>query len=186
VTNATATRKTAARRALEAPHRGEFTLSMERRMGKGIMPKGLPALIFWFRERCNEEIPDKVHKSGIWRDWGSDATGGSALGSPNFYDEFRRLIEGVPWQTDPDAYYAFPLRAALAQLHRGKPIVALHLFRLALCDGDWRRHADNVNKGSRDPRWSYEEMELFIERALERLWLGYAEMPIRIGGVAAA
>lgn len=155
-------------------------------MGKGIMPKGLPALIRWFRERCDAEIPDKVHKSGIWRDYGNEADGGSALGAPQLFDEFRRLIEGVPWQTDPDGYFAFPLRAALSQMYRGKPIIALHLFRLALVDGDWRRHADNLNRVDGSPRWSREEMELFIEQALYRLWLNYAEMPLRIGGVAAA
>jgi hypothetical protein len=169
--------KTGQRGALERrerPHAHDHDTSLERRFRTGIQPKGLPELVRWFRERCAEELPDALHKPGIWRDHGTDATGGSALGSPDLFHDFRRLIEGVPWQTDPDGYYRFPLRAALSQLHRGKPFASLHLFRLALCDGDWRRHADSQG-------WTHEEMEVYIEGVLYLLWRTYSEQPLRMG-----
>lgn len=170
---------TTRRDALLAPHANDHANSLDKRMRTGHQPKGLPDLIRWFRERCHDEMPEAIHKPGIWRDHGNtpETTGGSALGSPNLYHDFRRLIEGVPWQTDPDGYYRFPLRAALSQLHRGKPFAAMHLYRLALVDGDWRRHADNVS-------WTAEEMEVYVEAALYLLWKSYSEMPLRMGAAA--
>lgn len=157
------------RQALETPYARDHERSLEARMGKGIAPKGLEALVTWFRSVISDEAPTDIHKAGVWRDHGEHAAGGSALGAPAISDAFRRFIEGVPWQTDPDGYYVLPFRSALSRISRRWPMTARHLYRLALVDGDWRRHADNV-------AWQREEMELYIAEALRMLWREYSEM----------
>lgn len=161
------------RQALLAPHQAEHEASVSARMSKGIQPRGLDALVRWFREVIADEAPVAVHKPGVWRDHGTEAEGGSKLGSPAISDAFRRFIEGVPWQTDPDGYYVMPFRAALSRMSRRWPMAARHLYRLALVDGDWRRHADNV-------AWQREEMELYVESALRMLWREHSAMGLRL------
>lgn len=161
------------RAASLAPYQREHERSLEARMGKGAMPKGIDALVAWFREVIAAEAPVAIHKGGVWRDHGEHAEGGSHLGSPAISDSFRRFIEGVPWQTDPDGYYVMPFRAALSRMSRRWPMAARHLYRLALVDGDWRRHADNV-------AWQREEMELYIAEALRMLWREHSEMGLRL------
>lgn len=157
------------RRALETPYSNDHERSLEARMGKGVQPRNLDALVAWFRGVIDDETPVSLHKPGVWRDHGEHAEGGSHLGAPAISDAFRRFIEGVPWQTDPDGYYVLPFRSALSRISRRWPMTARHLYRLALVDGDWRRHADNV-------AWQREEMELYIAQALRMLWREYSEM----------
>ena len=161
------------RQAALTPYAREHERSMEARMGRGVQPKGLPALVAWFREVVAAEAPVALHKGGVWRDHGQDAEGGSHLGSPATSDAFRRFVEGVPWQTDPDGYYVLPFRAALSRMSRRWPMTARHLYRLALVDGDWRRHADNV-------AWQREEMELYVAEALRMLWREHSMMALRL------
>lgn len=156
------------RQAALTPYARDHERSLESRMGKGTMPRGLDALVTWFRGVCHDEPPVALHRQGVWRDHGQHAEGGSHLGSPAPTDSFRRFIEGVPWQTDEDGYYLHPLRAAFDRMSRRYPIMARHLFRLALVDGDWRRHAEAV-------AWQYEEMAVYVEEALRRLWREYSE-----------
>lgn len=152
------------RAALVTPYAREHERSVEARMSKGAQPKGLHALLGWFREVAVGELPVAVHKAGVWRDHGPDAEGGSKLGSPALSDHFRRLTEGTSSQLDSDGCYLFPMRAALDRLARsGKPLTARALFHLALVDGDWRRLADVMS-------YPDEFMELYIERALFHLW----------------
>ncbi len=165
--------KTERRHALETPYAHDHERSLEGRMRKGAQPRGIDALVRWFREVIAEEAPVAIHKGGVWRDHGADAQGGSKLGAPAISDAFRRFIEGVPWQTDPDGYYVMPFRSALSRVSRRWPMTARHLYRLALVDGDWRRHADNV-------AWQHEEMELYIESALRMLWREYSELGLRL------
>lgn len=156
------------RAALVTPYAREHERSVEARMSKGAQPKGLHALLGWFREVAVGELPVAVHKAGVWRDHGPEAEGGSKLGSPALSDHFRRLTEGTSSQLDSDGCYLFPMRAALDRLARsGKPLTARALFHLALVDGDWRRLADVMS-------YPDEFMELYIERALFHLWREYA------------
>lgn len=164
----TVVRKPKGRHELEAPYQGDHDRSKLSAMVKAAPPKGLGPLVTWFRDVIADESPITLHKGGVWRDHGQDAAGGSKLGAPAISDAFRRFIEGVPWQTDPDGYYVLPFRAALARISRRWPMTARHLYRLALVDGDWRRHADNV-------AWQHEEMELYIGEALRMLWREYSE-----------
>lgn len=161
------------RQAALAPYARDHERSLEDRMGRGVQPRGLDALVTWFRGVIASEAPVTLHRGGVWRDHGLDAEGGSHLGSPAISDAFRRFIEGVPWQTDPDGYYVMPFRSALSRMSRRWPMAARHLYRLALVDGDWRRHADNV-------AWQREEMEIYVAEALRMLWREYSEMGLRL------
>lgn len=161
------------RQATLTPYARDHERSLEARMSKGVMPKGLEQLVTWFRGVCADELPVALHRQGVWRDHGPHAEGGSHLGSPAPTDAFRRFLEGVPWQTDEDGYYLHPLRAALDRMSRRYPLMARHLFALALLDGDWRRHSDNI-------AWQREETSVYIEEALRRLWREYSERGLRL------
>lgn len=169
-----ASRKPERRAALELPYAREHEASALRAMDKGTAPKGLDQLVRWFREVCQGEAPVAIHKSGVWRDHGTDAEGGSHLGSPAWSDPFRRFLEGVdhPSALDPDGYYRWPLRAALSRMARRWPLTARALYQLALVDGDWRRLADVMS-------YPDEIMELYAERALDKLWREYSDTRMR-------
>jgi hypothetical protein len=173
VTNATATRKTAARRALETPHKADHEASMERRMGKGIMPKALPELLRWYSEGWDAEVPTALHKSEVWRDHGQHATGGSKLGTPAHSDPFRRYLENEPSEMDADGWYTRPMHAALSRLSRRKPLTARALFAVAQCGYDWRGVADRGH-------WADEMFEVYICEALRMLWREYADEGLRL------
>lgn len=160
--------KPTARQALERPYQGAHERSVKTAMSRGEQPKGLAALVRWFRERCDEELPVAIHRGGVWRDFGPDAVGASALGAPADTDAFRRFVYGADSELDEDGYYRKPLRAALARMSRRWPFMARHLYRLALLDGDWRRHAEGI-------AWQYEEVEVYMTEALYRLWREYQE-----------
>lgn len=162
------------RAALETPYAHEHERSLERRMGKGAQPKGFEALIGWFREVIADEPPFSVHRSGVFfgtpdQDVTSALVGGSRIGSPAIRDEFRRFIEGVPWQTDADGYFRLPFRAALSRLHRRFPLTARALFQLALLGGDWHRLGDQMC-------YPQEVIAVYLDRALYHLWTEYTEL----------
>ncbi len=166
--------KTAARIAVETPYRHDNERSVERAMQSGQMPKSMECLVSWFRDVCAQELPVRLHKSGVWRDYGVNAEGGSYIGSPASTDAFRRFMENSPSNVDQDGYYSKPLRAALSRLNRRWPFMARHLYRLALVDGDWRLYARQATV------WSDEEMQLYMGEALRRLWREYAIEVVRL------
>jgi hypothetical protein len=164
----------AVRRELrESPYAAESEASRNALMQDGKPPRNLAAAIAWFRAICADETPWTLHKSGVWRDYGMHAEGGSALGSPAPSEPFRRFLENNPSETDAEGFYVRPLRAALSRMTRHHPLTARHLFRLALVDGDWHRHA--ANEGFHD-----EEMYLYLERALFLLWKDWTLEAMRV------
>ncbi len=160
-------------RALDSPYLVEYETSRANLFTTGKPPRTLAAAIAWFRELCHNEVPTTLHKSGVWRDYGLHAEGGSVLGSPAPSEPFRRLLEGSPSELDEDGFYVRPLRAALERMAYRKPLTSRHLYRLALVDGDWRRHA--ANEG-----WQDEEMQLYLERALFLLWRDFTHEAQRL------
>ena len=156
-------RKPERRTALETPYRREHEASSAALMENGRPPRNLAAAVAWFREQCDNETPATLHKAGVWRDYGMHAEGGSVLGSPALSEPFRRMLEGNPSEVDVDGFYLRPLRAALSRMARHHPLTARHLYRLALVDGDWKRHA--ANEGFQD-----EEMSVYLAKALDMLW----------------
>ncbi len=161
------------RKALESPYLAESEASRAALFMDGKPPRNLAAAIAWFREQCHSEVPTVLHKSGVWRDYGVHAEGGSVLGSPAPSDPFRRFIENSPSEVDQDGLYVRPLRAALSRMQRRHPLTARHLYRLALVDGDWKRHA--ANEGFHD-----EEMQVYLERALFLLWKDWSREALRL------
>lgn len=163
------------RAALISPHAAENEASIQRAMSKGIQPKGLDALVTWFRELIHEEVPVTVHKAEVWRDYGHDGSGGSLLGTPAYSDPFRRFIESVdrPSITDEDGRYRFPLRSALSRISRRDDVMARMLYQLALLDGDWYRLADHMSYPS-------SVMKAAMRSWLHDLWREYAEVRLHI------
>lgn len=159
------------RAAMLSPHSVEHEASVERAMSKGIQPKGLDALVTWFRVLIHEEVPVTLHKAERWHDHGMEAEGGSRLGAPGWTDPFRRFIESVEHQsmTDAEGFYRWPVRATLSRMSRRKPLTARALYQLALMDGDWRRLADQMS-------YPDEFMELYIERALAMCWREFSNV----------
>lgn len=154
-------------------------------------PRGLDGLLRWFLAAWAEEVPDRLHTTGVWRDWGVDSVGGSRLGTPRTHDGFRAYIEGSPYETDHDvrldpdergAVYVRPVHAALARMvgpNGGGPLtpklgvwpfMGRFLFALACSGGDWRGTA---------LRWGIppQAAPLYAEKALERLWGRYEREP---------
>jgi hypothetical protein len=154
------------------PYAAEFKESVRTAFERGPQPKGIAALVAWFREQCANEIPMTLHKPGVWRDYGDHAQGGSQLGSLPLGDAFRRLLENSPSELDEDGFYVRPLRAALSRYSRQAPLTAMALYGLALVDGDWRRWA--TKRG-----YNYEIAERYLAKALEELWREFARERLR-------
>lgn len=170
----------------DAPYQQDNARSKRAKMAR---PKDLLA---WYLTGFREEIPDRLHSRGVWRDAkrrgdddGYEPVGGSIMGSPRQADPFRAYIEDDPFGTQPDEYeghksvanhYRTPMRAALARLAgRGPnddpfPFMARALFRTALNDGDWNYacHSLGIIEPVRKP---------YIEAALHRLYERYHEEP---------
>jgi hypothetical protein len=159
--------------ALETPHAKAHTVSVERRMGKGIMPKALPGLLRWYAEGWDSEVPTAIHKSEVWRDHGPQAQGGSKLGTPAHSDPFRRYLENMPSEMDADGYYTRPMHAALSRLGRRHPLTARALFAVAQSGYDWRGVAERGH-------WADEMFEVYIAEALRMLWREYADEGLRL------
>lgn len=158
--------------ARERPYRAEHEAAIVARMDTGVRPSTLRALLKWYEQAVSDEMPDKLHSPGVWRDWGPQSVGGSALGSPRHSDAFRQYIEGSESATDQDGSYQTPVRAALWYLAEKsrRPLAARRLFRLAQCGFDWHRAADVLCL-------AHEDAEDLFTRGLERLWDAYCPSP---------
>ncbi len=153
-------------------------------------PRDFGAYLRWFLAAWAEELPDRLHSRGVWRDYGSHAVGGSTLGSPRLHDAFRSYIEGSPYQTDYDprldadernAVYVRPIHRAL-QCMTGtyvgpldsdvgpRPFMARFLFALACSGGDWSRISTAFGLPP-------QVAPIYAEKALERLWNEYERLP---------
>lgn len=175
------------RRYRDTPYDRDNAASKARKMAR---PRDLLA---WFLVGFREEVPDRLHTRGVWRDRvssseanaGIEAVGGSLLGTPRTSDPFRAYIEDDPFGTEPSEYeghksvhnhYRTPMRAALARLSgRGPdtdpyPFMARVLFRTALRDGDWDSACASM--GIIEP-----VRKPYIEAALHRLYERYHEEP---------
>jgi len=149
-------------------------------------------LLGWYMTGFREEVPDRLHTRGVWRDAkrrgdieGYDPVGGSVMGSPRVADPFRAFIEDDPYGTEAAEYeghkdihnhYRTPMRAALQRLaglgHPDEPypFMARALYRTALRDGDWDGACASL--GIIKPvRWPY------IHEALKTLYARYFEEP---------
>lgn len=165
--------KPAGRVALESPYQRDHTASAEARMGKGIMPKSLPALLRWYSDGWDDEVPTALHKSEVWRDHGLHAEGGSKLGAPAHADPFRRYLENTPSETDIDGWFIRPMHAALSRLERRWPLTARALFAVAQSGYDWRGVAERGH-------WAEEMFEVYIAEALRMLWKEYSDVGLRL------
>jgi hypothetical protein len=166
--------------AKDRPHARAYTNSVEQRMGRGIMPKGLAELVAWFREVTAEELPVAIHRSGVWRDPGDgmvdkEAGKGSRLHSPEHTDPFIRFMAAIdePSKLDPDGYYRYPVRACLSRYSRRHPLSARALYQLSLNGGDTRRLADLMC-------YPQEVMDKWMERSLHEFWKEFSEQRLRI------
>ncbi len=153
-------------------------------------PRDFGTYLRWFLAAWAEELPDRLHARGVWRDYGRDAVGGSTLGSPRLHDAFRSYIEGSPYQTDYDprldadernAVYVRPMHRALCRmtggyigpLHEHMPtstFMAHALFALACSGGDWR----TIGLRFAMPA---QVAGPYFEEALRRLWNEYERLP---------
>jgi hypothetical protein len=176
------------RAAMLSPYAAESQDSVERAMLRGVQPKGLDALVAWFREACHGEAPTALHKGGTWNGrqeyarrtgepiWPAEQTGGSLMGSPATTSAFDAFISNAvdhPSATDDEGFYRLPLRAALARMGRGRyALTARYLYQLALMDGDVRRWAEQMC-------YPDEIASLYLERALDKLWREYRDLAER-------
>ncbi len=177
--------KTTARLNLESPHLEHHRASIAVVAAKAV-PRGLPKLMAWFIAEWANEVPDKLHKGDVWRDYiglteDRKGVGGSLLGTPAYADAFRGYIEGSPFATDPDGRYAKPIHAAMARLcgrqgHEGPtrkllpaPFMARFLFRLAVT-GSLSQAGDSMGIPS-------QVHHVYAEQALYRLWRTYEVAP---------
>jgi hypothetical protein len=178
----------AARQALERPYAIDHAASIRRKAAK---PRDL---LGWFLAGIRDEIPERIHRSGVWADakrpgdiTGYVAVGGSLIGTPGTADPFRAFLEGDADETElarltdagvtiADRAYRFPMRAALAAL-RGRgpvtdpyPFMAAILFRIACMEGDWIAACRTF--GLAEPAGG-----IIVKVALERLWDHYVDEP---------
>ena len=172
--------KSGRRVAFEAPHADAHAASLDARMGKGVMPKGLPRLVEWFMEMSADELPVAIHRSGVWHDPGDgmgdpEAGKGSRLSTPAHTDAFVRFMRAVdsPSALDQDGHYRYPVRACLSRLSRRNPLTARMLYRLSIHGGNWRTLADQMS-------YPDEFMELYLERALHLCWREFSEQRMRL------
>ncbi len=149
-------------------------------------------LLGWFLQAYREEMPERIHSGGVWRDHstmdGHKGQGGSLLGAPRTDEGFRKLTEERPFVTEVAEYeghkdtanhYAFPLRAALARLQgketKDRPygFMAAALLTTARLDGDWDRALEALGLNPPAVRRHY------IELALHRVYEKYEPEPRR-------
>ena len=152
-------------------------------------------LLAWFMAAYREEMPERIHAAGLWRDQvnrderrnGLTPLGGSVLGSPRSNEGFRRLTEESPFETqvaeyeghkDTHNHYAFPLRAALARVAGREPLTGQHgfmahaLLTTARCDGDWDRALSSLGVNPPAVR------RVYIEQALRKVYERYEPEPV--------
>lgn len=124
-----------ARALRDQPYIGDHVASKRRRP-----PRSFADLLRWYVAGLQDEMPERVHASGLWvgrpprkverwvegkRVWvDADTTpteliGGSELGSPRDAEPFRQFIENSPRQVAGeglDEHYVRPIRAALSKM----------------------------------------------------------------------
>lgn len=169
----------------QTPFAAEHERSLQGRASRGVMPKDINALLRWYAEAWQAEVPERLHVVEVWfgpqeRDrstgearWPTDAVGGSRLGTPKHADGFRRYLENYASEVDEDGYYLRPVHAALGRLGRRDPWMARCLFALAQSGYRWRAVADSCH-------WVHEMFLVYIEEALRRLWREHAEHVVRM------
>lgn len=158
------------------PYAAEQEVSLDARMQKGRMPRDLSGLLRWYAEGWDAEVPVALHRSEVWRDHGTDAEGGSRLGSPALTDPFRRYMRAaveVPSQSDEDGWYLLPMHAALARLGRRWPLTARVLFAVAQSGYDWRGVGTRLH-------YADEMMTLWMLQALAQLWAEHRDEVVRL------
>lgn len=171
------------RAATESPFQNGHARSVAGRIDRErVQPHGLAALLAWFREQWIAEMPEEIHSSGVWH----DRNGGSALGAPQWADEFRRFLLASPHELDgdfdewarggdPDAAYVRPLRSALARMAGRDPnsrraSTAQFLVKLACAGFDWRAVGDRLG-------YPEDVTVVYAEWAIARLWRMYRPKP---------
>ncbi len=121
----------------DQPYLGDNITSVSR---KRKAPHTFPALLAWFTEGFEAEMPERIHGRGVWvgrpprmseqtidgkRKWAPvehippEWQGGSALGAPRENEPMRQFIENSPRQAAGDGldeHYVRPIRAALSKL----------------------------------------------------------------------
>ena len=180
------------RQSLEQPHLVAHRASVSN-VARRAVPKGRVALLRWFLAEWADEVPDRLHKDEVWRDYvasteNRSGQGGSLLGAPQYADAFRSYIEGSPFATDIDGRYVRPVHAAIALLcgrqgHEGPthklaphPFMARFLFRLAL--------TGSVEEAATSMGIPPQVMPVYAEQALYRLWRGYEVAPGAMSAIA--
>lgn len=154
-------------------------------------------LLGWFIKAYREEMPERMHAAGLWRDTVNAGerrndikpVGGSLIGTPRADEGFRRLLEESPFITevaeyeghkDTSNHYAFPMRAALARLAGREPVTGQHgfmaaaLITTARLDGDWDRALSSLGVNPPAVR------RVYIELALRKLYDRYEPEPRQI------
>lgn len=150
-------------------HRG----SLERGMRRGLPPRGFDALLGWFRNRWNEELPARTHVAGVWH----DGEASSALGAPQDAPQWRTYLYADPRATDPDDCYLRPLRAALRRMYgNGAPESiesrAARWLTIVAFEG-FDTHNVAVRHHLEDG-----DIGLILTESLERLWVAYVPQPL--------
>ena len=184
---ATHIRKPDRRDALERPYARDHESSVLDAMGKGVMPKAMPALVAWLMASAADECPPRLHRSGVWdgheghmvvrngeaiRNPVTDG-GGSRLGSPAIAAEFRRYLEQGPSVTDAEGYYLTPLRACISRLRKNRPTIAEHVHSLVLREGNWRELAKEL-------RLPQDVADVYLAEDLRWCWREFAQREVRL------
>ncbi len=169
-----------------------YKFEADRRLNKLMAPP--KDLLGWFMDAYREEMPERIHSAGLWRDQvtagegahGVKAAGGSVLGTPQTDARFRLLTEGSPFTLETAEYeghkdrsdhYTFPLRAALARLAGREPVtgrwgfMAAALLTTARLDGDWERALSSLGVNPPAVR------RVYLEIALRTLFARYEVEP---------
>lgn len=184
--------KTIARLTLEQPHLADHRASIEAVATKAA-PRGLHRLMVWFLAEWANEVPERIHKGEVWRDFvglteDRQGQGGSLLGTPQYAEAFRRYVEGSPFETDPDGRYTRPIHAAMSRIagrrgHEGRthellpaPFMARFLFRLA--------HTADLEQAASSMGIPPQVQHVYAEQALVKLWRSYEVAPGAMDRVA--
>ena len=154
------------------PYAYDHERSVRRGMRRGVIPRGLPALLSWYVWQWELETPMRLHVPGTWHD--SEAH--TQLGSPQDDGAWRSYLYGSEDGTDADGYYLRPLHASLRRMAGREasgtyPFMAIYLIQLAFTSFDWR---------AQGARWGMVEelAEVYTDAALARLWERWTPQPL--------
>lgn len=134
-------------------------------------PRGLAALLAWFREAWEADYPSDpaIHSRGVWHDREASST----LGSPALAPGFADYLMGSPRATTYDpredlwtkgAQYRRPTHAVLARMAGADPesdgaYAARWLFRVACFGFDPRAAAAGVMPVQVAPTYTHEVLQ---------------------------